>query len=492
MGPVSILVLDLDPPSDSVGALARELLAMTDPSVTVHYECATGSEPPAAISNVAAAMRRIVPRLVVVVLSGADRRCATGVFDLVLGQKHSPPIVGVPPVEEADLLGELFRWGASDCLVPPFRASEVQPRVRRLLREERGPGTPVSLLKESLGLKQLVGESPALVEQIRKIPRMAASEACILVTGETGTGKELCARAIHYLSPRGTGPFVPLNCGAIPVDLVENELFGHEAGAYTGANTAHAGVIREADGGTLFLDEIDSLPLPAQVKLLRFLQEREYRPLGASRFRQANVRVIAALNGDPAQLLADGRLRRDLFYRLNVLPVCLPPLRQRKEDIPLLAGHFLAKHAARSPGLARDIAPAALRKLALYDWPGNVRELENVIERAVVLSADGVIQSREIDLPLAAEPGPEVESFNQLKARLISDFEQDFLRTLLTRYHGNIAQAARAAQKNRRAFFQLMRKHHIRVERPNAGVAANPVVSSMRGMDKPVHPIGLP
>jgi two-component system, NtrC family, response regulator GlrR len=487
MRPPSILLLDLNAPSESVAVLKRHLSAMTDPSVAVHHECSRGSDPVTATSAFAAAVSRVAPRLVLVALSETDRPSVTGVFDLVLRQRHSPPIVGVPFSEDPELLGELFRWGASDCLVPPFRASEVQPRLKRLLRADGGAGMPASVLKETLGLKQFVGESPALVEQLRKIPRMAACEACVLISGETGTGKELCARAIHYLSPRATGPFVPLNCGAIPVDLVENELFGHEAGAYTGAHAAQGGVIREADGGTLFLDEVDSLPLSAQVKLLRFLQEKEYRPLGAPRSRRADVRVIAALNGDLARLLAAGRLRQDLFYRLNVLPLCLPALRQRKEDIPLLAGHFLAKCAARAHAPLRNIAPAALRKLALYDWPGNVRELENVIERAVVLSPDGVIQSREIDLPLAAEPGSELESFSELKAKLISDFEQDFLRTLLTRYQGNIAQAARAAQKNRRAFFELMRKHRIRVERPNPGVQGKPVVTSVSPMDNYVH-----
>jgi DNA-binding NtrC family response regulator len=347
--------------------------------------------------------------------------------------------------------------------------------------------TPLAVFKEELGLKQFVGESPALMEQVHKIPQIARCDACVLITGETGTGKEVCARAIHYLSSRANLPFVPINCGAIPIDLLENELFGHEAGAFTSANTPRAGVIYEADGGTLFLDEIDSLPLSAQVKLLRFLQDKEYRPLGSRKPAKADVRIIAASNARMDELLAAGKLRQDLYYRLNVLPLNLPPLRQRKEDIPLLARHFVAKHVAETGGKSREIAPAALRKLWLYDWPGNVRELENIIERAVVLSTTDVIHTGEIDLSTSTEPDSKSESFNQLKSRVIADFERSYLRTLLEQHRGNIGQAARAAQKNRRVFFQLMRKHQIRVEHSTGACDGKPVVNFVIPADNNVH-----
>jgi DNA-binding NtrC family response regulator len=344
------------------------------------------------------------------------------------------------------------------------------------------------VFKESLGLNHIVGESPALLEQVQKIPLMSRCDACVLITGETGTGKEICARAIHYLSHRAHQPFVPINCGAIPIELLENELFGHEAGAYTSANNSRCGVICEANGGTLFLDEVDSLPPAAQVKLLRFLQDKEFRPLGARKAAKADVRVIAASNASMDESLRSGLIRRDLFYRLNVLPLHLPPLRQRKEDIPLLARHFVAKYAARANGQRRDISPAALQKLSLHDWPGNIRELENVIERAALLSATDVIEGADIDLPLAAELVASLRSFSSLKANVVAEFEQSYLRSLLEQHRGNIGQAARAAQKNRRAFFQLMRKHHIRVDHSTMSARVGGVVNIVTEVDKNVRP----
>jgi two-component system, NtrC family, response regulator GlrR len=284
-----------------------------------------------------------------------------------------------------------------------------------------------------------------------------------LIAGETGTGKELCASAIHYLSARAGHPFVPVNCGAIPVELMENELFGHNRGAYTGAGASQTGMISEASGGTLFLDEIDCLPLAAQVKLLRFLQNREYRPLGSNRIYQADVRVIAASNADFPEAIKSGRLRRDLYYRLNVLSLHLPPLRERRDDIPLLARHFLVKYANEFGKQAEDFSPSALRKLVRYDWSGNVRELENHIERAVALNESRIINANDLDLPveisstLITQPMP----FQEAKARCVEQFERDYLQELLRRHQGNITKAAYTAGKDRRAFWQLIRKHKI-------------------------------
>jgi len=467
--------------------LDSQLRAMTTPLV-VNRESLFGFCIAEAIKKLAAATVSTAPDLLILLLSDDAQASAPGIFRTLLGQMRCPPILVVPSSEEPGDVNLLYQLGASDYLVPPFRSAEVQPRIQRLLAYGYGRKTPVAALKEALGLKQFVGESPALLEQVQRIPQMARCDASVLITGETGTGKEVCARAIHYLSRRADHPFVPLNCGAIPIDLLENELFGHETGAFTSANTHYAGVICEANGGTLFLDEIDSLPLCAQVKLLRFLQDKEYRPLGARKTAKADVRIIAASNARLEELLNVGKLRQDLFYRLNVLPLHLPPLRMRKEDIPLLARYFVAKYAAETDGKARDIAPASLHKLSLYDWPGNVRELENVIERAVVLSTTDVIHSNEIDIPIPVEPDPEPESFSQLKSRIIADFERSYLRTLLERHRGNIGQAARAAQKNRRVFFQLMRKHHIRIERSTVVSGSKPVVNVVIAVDKNVRP----
>jgi two-component system response regulator GlrR len=315
-------------------------------------------------------------------------------------------------------------------------------------------------LKGKVGLRQLVGESPKFRVQIRKIPLVARRNVSVLIAGETGTGKELCARAIHYLSPRAHQPFVPVNCGAIPTDLAENELFGHARGAFTGASAAQHGLIREAEGGSLFLDEIDCLPLLTQVKLLRFLQEKEYKPLGSAKVQQADVRVIAAINMDLEEAVRTGRLRRDLYYRLNVMTLLLPPLRERPEDIPLLAHHFLVKYATEFDNAVTSFSPDVMSLFLQHEWPGNVRELEHVIERAVLLADQPVIDTVNITNP-ALETASVHDSFQEAKAKVVAQFEKTYIQGLLIAYHGNITKAAQAAGKNRRAFWQLMQKHGI-------------------------------
>ena len=331
----------------------------------------------------------------------------------------------------------------------------------RVLRLRQHPAEEEALpqpSEEKPGLPQLLGESPAFLAEIRKIPLLAQCDVHVLISGETGTGKELCARAIHYLSPRAGRPFIAVNCGAIPVELVENELFGHERGAFTDASTAQGGLIHEAEGGTLFLDEIACLPLLAQVKLLRFLQDKEYRRLGSTKTQQGDVRVVAAMNIDLEEAVREGKLRQDLYYRLNIIPLVLPPLRERREDIPLLARYFLAKYAAQLNKDVTDCSPDVMQLLVLYEWPGNVRELEHTIERAVVLSEQAVIHKADIILPRVAAAAHQ-DSFQEAKAKVIAQFERTYIQGLLLAHQGNITKAARAAQKNRRAFWQLMRKH---------------------------------
>jgi DNA-binding NtrC family response regulator len=270
-------------------------------------------------------------------------------------------------------------------------------------------------------------------------------------------------RAIHYLSPRAGRPFVPVNCGAIPVELLENELFGHERGAFTGAAGTREGLIQEAENGTLFLDEVDSLPLLAQVKLLRFLQDKEYRPLGSTKAIKGDVRIIAASNANLEAAVAAGTLRRDLYYRLNVVPITLPPLRERPKDILLLARYFLAQHAAKLNSPAAEFSSDAQSKLMLYSWPGNVRELEHVIERVVVLCTQRTIQENHIVFPGENDQLNHL-SFQEMKANVITQFETTYIQNLLIAYKGNISKAAQAAQKERRTFWQLVRKHKIDVQ----------------------------
>jgi len=361
-------------------------------------------------------------------------------------------------------------WQRTDASAPdpedPYQSNGHEPAFRtlRLVGQARQNEALLRELKYKLGLGQLIGESPAFLAAVAKIPTMARCEANVLITGETGTGKEVCARAIHYLSPRSSKPFIAVNCGAIPAELVENELFGHEHGAYTDAAGTKAGLIQEAEGGTLFLDELDCLPLLAQVKLLRFLQEKEYRPLGSTKTKKASVRVIAASNANLEDAVQQGRLRQDLYYRINILPLVLPPLRARQGDIVLLARHFLAKFAEELQKPVTEFTPEALHLLLAYSWPGNVRELEHTVERAVALTEESTIP--EVNLPLSTPyQMSRSETFQQAKTREITQFEQLYIKDLLLAHGGSITKAAQAAGKNRRAFWQLMQKHGIEARR---------------------------
>jgi two-component system response regulator GlrR len=293
-----------------------------------------------------------------------------------------------------------------------------------------------------------------------RLPPLAGCDAGVLILGETGTGKELFAQAVHYLSARASRPWVPVNCGAIPVELIEAELFGHARGAYTTAHVAREGLVAAAEGGTLFLDEIDSLSRSAQGKLLRFLQEREYRPVGSNTLRRANVRVIAASNQNLAPLIAEGRFRQDLYFRLNVLTLFLSPLRERREDIPVLALHFVKRFATEFARPVEGLTPLAMKRLLAHSWPGNIRELSHAIERAVLLGSGPYIMPADIEIG-EDERTPLDESFQAAKARVVEQFERSYIEQVLIASDGNITHAAVAAKKNRRALWELIRKYRI-------------------------------
>jgi DNA-binding NtrC family response regulator len=361
--------------------------------------------------------------------------------------------------ETFEVLGILEK-GASDFLLPPVRRSELVLRVICQVPVIQRHDTHFRELRQSPCLREIIGESPALLQPIRQVPRFASSDAPVLVCGESGTGKELFARAIHGLSKRASRPFVPVNCAAIPEHLVESEIFGHKRGAFTGAISDSQGLIHESEGGTLFLDEVDSLTFQAQVKLLRFLQEGECRPVGSLKTLRANVRVVAAASANFAQTVQQKRFRSDLFYRLNVLQITLPPLRDRRADIPLLVRHFLDQQAFLMNQSPKDLSPAALNRVLSYSWPGNIRELQNAITRALLLSDHRMIQVFDLNLPeddRAAQDG----SFQSMKSLVVERFEHEFLQAALSANDGNITRAARAAKKNRRAFWQLLRKHNL-------------------------------
>jgi DNA-binding NtrC family response regulator len=318
----------------------------------------------------------------------------------------------------------------------------------------------------------MYGQSPKFLTLRAQLRRFAACDATVLIDGETGTGKELAAREIHYSGARGSNPFVPVNCGALPDTLIESELFGHRRGAFTDAKTAATGIIDCAIGGSLFLDEVDTLSHKAQITLLRFLQDRQYRPVGGGNLRVADVRVIAATNANLECLVAEGRFRADLMYRLNPLNVRVPPLRERGEDILLLAEHFLGEVAERVRNAPKRWSKAALQRLRDYPWPGNIRELENVALRAF-LNADGDevgIDALALAAPATAgshavdddDTDSDLESsFSRAKSRAVAQFERSYLTDLMRRASGNISAAANLSGTERRQLGKLLKKHQI-------------------------------
>ena len=463
MKKAKIFLINLNP-ATNIGCTLRGILESC-PDLSLHFQEASsnghvtdfcGDELPELIS-------RNRPDLMFLVLSSCLFDKAEGLFKSVKkGYSELPVIVAVDACKP-DAMFSLLNLGAADFITPPLKEIDILPRIWRLLERKINVETLTLKLKKKLGLKQLVGESIPFLEEIKKIPVVAGCDAGVLISGETGTGKELCARAIHYLSPRSNKPFVPFNCGAIPIDLLENELFGHIQGAFTGASTPQPGLIHEANSGTLFLDDIDCLTLNAQVKLLRFLQEKEYRQLGSAKIFRADVRVIAATNTDLETAVEAGKLRHDLFYRLNVIPISLPALRDRREDIPLIARHFLNKYTAEFDKQLTGFTSETLRTLMLYDWPGNVRELEHVVERAVLFCDHTIISEQDIRLPENKNSASKM-SFKEAKAEVVNEFERSYIERLLLSYKGNITKAAQAAEKNRRAFWELIRKHQIDVQ----------------------------
>jgi DNA-binding NtrC family response regulator len=309
----------------------------------------------------------------------------------------------------------------------------------------------------------LVGAAPSFVRAMAQLPAIAGSEATVLIAGETGTGKELIARAVHYLGKRSMFPFVAVSCACLQPTLVEDELFGHERGAFTDAHIRRLGLIAHAERGTLFLDEVDALSLSAQAALLRVLQDKRYRPVGSNTEQQADVRIVAATNAQLDPALQTSHFRADLYYRLCVFTVNLPPLRERREDILSLAEHFLRKHAM-SDAPVPTLSARARDALLSYEWPGNVRELENAITRSIHYCRGGVIDSEDLCLT-PDRPGRSEHAsagvFKAAKRQAIEVFERAYLRRLMAEHHGNVSRAAHAAGKERRDLGRLLKKHQI-------------------------------
>jgi DNA-binding NtrC family response regulator len=320
-------------------------------------------------------------------------------------------------------------------------------------------------LIQTFGQLNLIGRAPVFIEALRLICRFAVCDVPVLITGETGTGKELVARALHYLSRRRNRPFIPVNCGALPEHLFENELFGHERGAFTDARMAQKGLVAQAEGGTLLLDEVDSLSPRGQVALLRFLQDRKYRRLGGERFDAADVRVLAATNADLRCRANDGCFRKDLYFRIDVAAIAMPPLRQRVDDIPLLARNLLERFAAAYSLTPPRLEQAFVAWLCGQAWPGNVRELENAIHRALLLASDGVVRCGDEGVGATAAGSIGAGDFSgglrAARERITRDFDRRYLTWLMTETRGNVSAAARRAGTERRHLGRLLQRYSI-------------------------------
>ncbi|MFH1130180.1 MAG: sigma-54 dependent transcriptional regulator [Pseudomonadota bacterium] len=365
---------------------------------------------------------------------------------------------------------EAIKRGAHDFLSKPFESMEATELTVRRAAEMRRLEQRVRQLEremlDSKSVRPLVGQSPGINHVIELIRNVASSPATVLIHGENGTGKELVARAIHDNSPRARNPLVTLNCSALADTLLESELFGHMKGAFTGATTSHHGLFVAADGGTLFLDEIGDMPLRTQPKLLRAIQEGEVRPVGANKPINVDVRVIAATNMDLEQMSKAGAFRQDLYYRLNVVRIEIPPLRERKEDIPLLAHHFLLKHQIAVGKEFDGIDGRVLNRLSRFSWPGNVRELENAIERAVVMGRGDVIGIEDLPPEIMGIDGGAVDEdltelpFSEAKTIAVQRFERVYLAKLM-QLHRTVSAAAKAAGVDRSNFRRLLRRHEL-------------------------------
>jgi DNA-binding NtrC family response regulator len=405
--------------------------------------------------------------------------------DLVISDKRLPGVDGVELVrrirsEHPELavvvmtaygtIGsavEAIRFGAEDYLVKPFDAGEVLLVVRRAIEVAELKAANRATIRrnqERFGLRNILAESAAMHEVFELVRSVAGLDTTVLIHGETGVGKELLARSIHFSGARRDRPFVAVNCAAIPDELFESELFGFRKGAFTGATETRRGLFQMAHGGTLLLDEVGEMPLGLQSKLLRVIEDKRLTPIGSDRVVEVDVRFLATTNKDLQAEVERGAFRRDLFYRLSVMPVRVPPLRERAGDIPLLARHFLQSSARRSKKPVRAIAPAAMEALCRYAWPGNVRELENVIERAVIVAKGDVITDVERFLAGGGEPA-RVDltlPFREAKGRVVEEFERAYVAGLLEAHGGKLTVAAKHADMDPKNLWEKLVKYGLR------------------------------
>jgi DNA-binding NtrC family response regulator len=417
-------------------------------------------------------------------ISDAQRQLSNRPFDLIVVDNVMPGMTGLEFIREiaqttpaadqpqivmmtahgtTQLVREAFKLGVQDFLEKPFEVDELLALARRAVKSVRLQTERQYLISErdaEFNHYGIVGRSRAMEDVINRAELVAQTKSTVLITGETGTGKEMVARLIHHRSAQRDMPLIKVNCAAIPETLLESELFGHVRGAFTGATMTKRGKFALADGGSIFLDEIGTLGTPVQSKLLRVLQEREFEPLGAERTQRVDVRVIAATNRDLKQMVSDGRFQEDLYYRLNVIPIAIPPLRERPEDIPVLVDHFVEKHRQRAGKRIDGVDEEAAQALQRYEWPGNVRELENTIERAVVLATAPVLTTATVSLLGAATPStvglPSLRLHQNLEW-----VERETIRRALERAVGIKKDAAELMGISQRALSYYLAKYRI-------------------------------
>lgn len=395
------------------------------------------------------------------------------VLQRIKAKDPAVPVIMITAYATVEMSIQALRRGAYDMLTKPFEPEELLYRVKNALKHTELLEENRELREELVGkfrFDNIIGASEGLRAVLERVEKIAARDTSVLVTGESGTGKELIAQAIHYNSLRKERKFVAINCGALPESLLESELFGYRKGAFTGAAENRQGLLEAADGGTLFLDEVGNLPMNVQKTLLRFLQEQEFTRIGDTKPTRVDVRILSATNSDLKATIKGGSFREDLFYRLNVLNIHLPPLRERRADIPLLAAHFIALQNRKFGTAVRGLSPEAMESACNYGWPGNIRELKNVIEACVAMEEGEYIglpilsQFIEIPPPPGSEGGSETVSEEGEYAQALSRFETEYLRGLLKKHRWNIDAAAREAGMNMATIYRKLKKYGIRRE----------------------------
>ena len=398
----------------------------------------------------------------------------SGVELLRLARERNPdlPVLMITAFPTVETAVQSMRLGAFDYIIKPFVPDDLLATVSRLLENKRLKEENrllVRRLERPYRFDDILGESPAMGAVFDVISRVAETDVDVLITGETGTGKELVARSLHKRSRRKGGRFVPVDCGAIPENLLESEFFGHERGAFTKAHEKSLGLLEFADGGTFFLDEVTELSLRLQSKLLRALQEKQIRRVGAKEEIDVDVRILAATIRDLEVEVREKRFREDLLYRINVIRIDLPPLRERGDDIGLLASHFVDQYAREFGKSIEGIEAEAMDVLACYSWPGNVRELQNVLRRAITLTGHTKVTVDDLpdEVVIEAEKraGASPAGYFQLRARRLDAFEKEYLTNLLVEYRGDVTPAAAAAQLPRGTFYRLMKRHGLQADK---------------------------